>query len=474
MLRDHALLAVLAAVLAVLGAAGALWLSRRPSLAVAIALLSPLVSAALKGNSEEAEMADTGIGAYIRVSLLLLAGLAGLVAFLRARSGEAARGRLPGQFLLLGAFLLLALASAAWSVDPAYTLVKAGSFLALACLLAGVVAWSREPGGIERVLNAAFGFSALWALANLAAMALWPARTWWWNAPDRFQGLSDHPNSMGGFCMMAYPLFLWKLMTSRGAVRLVAAAAIPACGLMQLLSGSRSSMIGAGVGILVFLLAARRPRTALAFAGAVALAAAAVLAHPPESLRREVSDDAAVNLTGRPDIWNASWRLFLERPLAGYGFETQNKLLGDSEFQRIAGVNWTVLPSQSTHNGYLSVVLGGGAVAFLLWLALLLLPYVRLLDLPPGPPRAVVLSIMTMSLATNMVESLITGGGSLQAVIFWLAWALAARLPEAPAGREALPAVDSDTARSGQGPAGTAWTAGTRLAKRGKEGPPWR
>jgi len=198
----------------------------------------------------------------------------------------------------------------------------------------------------------------------------------------------------------------------------------------MVMSGSLTSMVGAAVGILVFLLAVGKRGWALAFAAAAVLGMAALAAKPPESLRRQFGDESAIGLTGRPDIWNASWRLFERRPLAGYGFETQNKLLQDPEYQKVAGVSWTVIANQSTHNGYLSVLLGGGMLAFLVWLATLLLPYFRTWGLAAGPPRAVVLAIMSTSLLTNTVESLITGGSSMPAPFFWIAWALGARLYE--------------------------------------------
>jgi O-antigen ligase len=447
MLADRTVLVLLAANLAVLGIVGAVWLSGRPVAAVCVALVSPCVSALLKGNSPEAELAEGGPGGYLRVGLLLLAGGAGLAAFARERlSGPGAR--LPWQFLLLGAFLLAALASTAWSVDPAYTLIKAGSFVALACFLAGLLVWSRQPGGLDRVLNAVFVFSAVWVLANFASLFLWPARAWWWNAPGRFQGLTEHPNSLGGFCMMAYPILLWQLLRQRGLARLGIGGLVVICAGMQFMSGSRSSLVGAALGILIFLIAVGKRRWALAFTVTAGLGVAVLAVNPPESFQRQFGDDSALGLTGRPEIWSASWRLFERRPLAGYGFETQNKLFQDSEYQKTSGVQWTVLANQSTHNGYLSILLGDGLPAFLVWLAALLLPYARAWGLAAGPPRGVVLALMTMGLLTNMVESLIAGGSSLPAVMLWIAWALGARILDPDgAGRPVVVAAEAGPER---------------------------
>ncbi|HOX05454.1 MAG TPA: O-antigen ligase family protein [Planctomycetota bacterium] len=440
---DRAVLALLAANLAVLGAAGAIWLSSRPAATVFIALLSPCCSSVLKGNTPEADLVEGGLGGYLRVGLLCVAGMAGLAAWARSRTVRR-DSRLPWQFLLLGAFLVAALASATWSVDPFYTLIKAGSFVMLAFFLLGVLAWSRQPGGLPRILNAVFIFFSVWALANLATVFLWPARAWWWNAPDRFQGLTDHPNSLGGCCMVAYTIFLWQFLRQHGLARLAVGGLLAVAVAMLVMSGSRTSIVGAAAGVLVFLLAVGKRRWALAFTVAALLGLAVLAARPPDSFQRQFGDESAVGLTGRPDIWNASWRLFALRPMTGYGFETQNKLLQDPEYQKVAGVSWTVIANQSTHNGYLSVLLGAGLPAFLVWLAILLLPYVRVWGLAAGPSRAVVLAMMTMSLLTNFVESLITGGSSMPAPVFWIAWALGARLCELAAAHRPEPAAEPE------------------------------
>jgi len=430
-------LLLLAANMVVLGGAGALLLSRRPAVVMFVVLLAPCVPAAMTANSIEGETEPGRLGGYVRVSLIMLGGGAGLVAWLK--NGERRRGPLLGQYILLAVFLAWAMASTLHSAAPFYTFVRTATFVGLGCFMLGLHVWGADERGLERLLDAVFAFVAVWIVANAATALLWPAKAWWWNAPARLQGLKNHPNAMGSFCAMSYPVVLWRLSRSRGPVRAGIAALAAAAAVMQLLSGSRTSLLCAGVGVGMFLLAAGRPRAFAGFAAAGAIAGIILLASPPASLRRRVTDDTAVNLTGRPEIWRAGWYLVEERPIEGFGYDAETRVLQDPAYQRTARVRFSVTARQSMHNGYLSVLAGTGVVGLALWLAVLALPYVKAWRVEPGERKALAIGIMSMGLIANLVESQITPASNLTAAMFWIAWALAGRLAAGVGSRPAPP-----------------------------------
>jgi O-antigen ligase len=159
-----------------------------------------------------------------------------------------------------------------------------------------------------------------------------------------------------------------------------------------------------------------------------AAAAVILLASPPASLKRRITDETAINLTGRPAIWRAGWYLVEERPLEGFGYDAETKVLQDPAYQRTARVRFSVAARQSMHNGYLSILAGTGVIGLAMWLALLALPFTIVWRIEAGGRKALAIGIMSMGLLTNLVESQITPASSLTAAVFWIAWAVAGRL----------------------------------------------
>ncbi len=420
-------LLLLAANALVLGAAGALVLSRRPGVVVLLMLLAPCIPSAMTPNALEGETEPGRLGGYVRVSLLMLAGGAGLVAWLRQRR-RGRRESMPAQYVVFALFLAWALASTFRSAAPFYTFARAATFGGVGCFMLGLHAWGADEGGLDWILDVLFAFVVLWVAANLMTTALWPGKAWWWNAPERLQGLKNHPNALGSFCAMSYPVILWKYWRSQGPARGALVALAAGVGAMQVMSGSRTSLLCAGLGVGACLLAAGRPRAFACFVGAGAVAGLLLLASPPASLQRRVTDDTAVNLTGRPAIWRAGWYLVEERPLEGFGYDAETKVLQDPAYQRTARVRFSVTARQSMHNGYLSVLAGTGVIGLALWLALLAVPYARAWRVEAGGRRALAIGIMSIGLVANLVESQITPAASTTAAMFWIAWAVGGRL----------------------------------------------
>jgi len=131
-------------------------------------------------------------------------------------------------------------------------------------------------------------------------------------------------------------------------------------------------------------------------------------------------------LTGRPKIWTASITLAKERPILGYGYSVGGKIFQDRRFHDARLETWSGNPRASLHNGYLSVFIGLGSIGLSLFCISLFFPLWNCFQAPVSPHRAFVLSIISMALLVNWFETAIVGGRSIDSVMMWIAWVVAA------------------------------------------------
>ena len=411
---------------------------KKYEVAVLLLALAPIASTLFVPNEMVAgDEAEAGIGSFIRITLFALAGFAGMVTFLLPRLRERNWIPIPIAYWLLGIFILLAMTSITYSIDWQVSLTRSLPFAALFAFLLGLYFWLKDADRLERLLSLLFYVIVLLVFVNLLSTVLLPSRAWSSIMNSRFQGLWDQPNTMGGFCMIAYPFCLWKYERSSGRHRWLVAGTLAALILMHILTGSRSSMLAAALATSVWLVFAKGMLKGALFMLIVVLVAVVLVQVKPERLEREGVDGFS-GLTGRPDLWDAAYTLFTERPLLGYGYDVEGAVFTDPRFYDRRLALWSGSPRVSMHNGYISVAIGLGIVGLALWSAVLFVPLVRGLRLPAGDYKALVLSIMAACLVVNFSESLITGGRSFGAIVYWISWVIAERLPLEGADKQML------------------------------------
>ncbi|HEY1252432.1 MAG TPA: O-antigen ligase family protein [Thermoanaerobaculia bacterium] len=194
------------------------------------------------------------------------------------------------------------------------------------------------PAVRDRVLGAALSgvaVSAALALGQRAGVA--PAETnGFWKLTGRLSGGAVDPNALGMLCGMAAVVALGRLFSAipaiaverrGGAVRWAVTAALCAAGLA--LSGSRSGLLVAGLGVAFLLFSAGRFRRRLAVlaAGAALLAVVAVAARrgAPGTTGTRLSElldpslPAEYKTSARPLLWDSAVRLFRRHPIEGAG-----------------------------------------------------------------------------------------------------------------------------------------------------------
>jgi len=345
-----------------------------------------------------------------RVSLVGLCGLA--VAWALTYAGPrllASRLRAPA-YAATVAFAALAAASTLWSVDPRLTLERTFSFvLVLATGAALALGAGRDPGTIERLVGAVLAGAVAVALAGLAVLVVVPhdaLQTATQTIPTRYRGIGQNPNTDAMLFAAALPLATWVVVAERGRARLAGTLALLLLAGSIVASGSRGALITGALGTLALLLAiagGTRARVLVTVGLVAAVAAAIGLAEIPQPnanatgasptacrtcrlnpndadhwIRLEDDLDRPASAggpaqrrtflasTGRGQAWEGAFDQAQARPVAGYGFGTEDHVFVDRYYSFFGG---------SPENSYIGMFLqlGVAGVVLLIGLAATLL-----------------------------------------------------------------------------------------------------
>ena len=358
-------------------------------------------------------------------------------------------------FLVVGVFVVLALASSLWSVWPHRTETRAGAFLVLVLAAAALAdATVGRPKAIRAILAALFVGAVLVALLGLFMLwvshdqAVQPASTQY---PARFRGLGQNPNTVALLLALALPLGLWLWTTAGGRVeRAAIGAAVVLLDGSIVASGSRGALIAALAGALVWVLttaASWRRRLVLTAAVAAVFVVNVVITQIPNALpppkpgagaqttrvirnaelTNPLSDELGGGSTpihrtlfgtsGRAQAWDAALHQAAERPTAGFGFATESEAFVD----RYYGFDSSV-----PENSYIGVLLQLGIAGLVVFLALVLALVVsafRGLQAPPGPARDAIracASVLAAAAVLGLTQSYLTTVGNLASPLVWI------------------------------------------------------
>ena len=412
----------------------------------------------------------THVGRDVRWVMLFLLLACVLVLFLMRVAWSRARPFVPAAWLVL-----LAAFSASWSVAPEATLERAVS-LAILFVTAFLLATSAASLGlIERVLVAVLAGAVIVALLGLLLLAfdrhaaLQPASI---GVPTRFRGLGQDSSTAALLFAIVLPIAAWGVARGGRARRRFAAA-----GAFLLLDGaivgavSRGALAGGFVGVLLVALTAPRSWPARGAYAAVALALAGLslglttipsshatpsqparaTAHPaaPAKPARGFLDAnalfpldedigsalpgpaggpralGATGRSGRLAAWDGALGQIADRPIAGYGFGTEDRVFID----RYRGFSGSFV-----HNYYLGLLLQLGAIGLASFVTLVLVwfmrggrAYFRLAERDRIALGACA-GMVAAGLATAVVQSYLTSVGNMATVSFWIGAFLLAAL----------------------------------------------
>jgi O-antigen ligase len=362
------------------------------------------------------------------------------------------------------AFAVLALASTAWSPYPRVTFDRAVSFWVLLVGAVGLaVAVAGRSERARSVLGAVYTACIVVAVAGLVVLAVRPERAVQeatTEAAARYQGFGGNPNTSSMLLALGMPLAALYLFSAR--TRLERGAALGALLLFAgsiAASASRGALLAGFVALLLFALAALRTRRARVTAVAAVTAAFGVCvvvaelpqpestseaaapagtASPPA--RRYVDAEQAWRLeddighappgvgvltpprtlfssSGRAQAWGGAAEQAADRPVAGYGFGTENQVYVD---------RFAASGSQSPENSYLGVLLQLGVLglaAFLGFCFLVLREGSRVVRRTTGSERSVAaasLAVFVAGLVLGLAQSYIYSVGNVATVSVWL------------------------------------------------------
>lgn len=284
--------------------------------------------------------------------------------------------------VLIAAFLFYVSLSALWSVQQADTYIKALLILSAMLTCLGISSLMR----LNETLRILFAAAATFVVASVIVAVLVPSigvETGWEHA-GKWKGLSAQKNGLGGLSALALVAGLALPLKPRatparqtlalaGRVMVVAMAA-----LAVFMAGSRGAQLTSLLGI-TSLLVAYAPR----LLQRLALVALLLFSVPLVNLGVStfVLDADKIGIVGltidtnsRTTIWEYGLEQMAGRELLGYGvsgFWTQERMIA---FQDIHG--WVL---DNFHNGYITILIEGGLVGFLLFTLGLALCYVLLL-----------------------------------------------------------------------------------------------
>jgi O-antigen ligase len=409
-----------------------------------------------------------------RLSLVALCALAVAWAVRIARWSGLRDGVRTPAHAAVAAFAAVAAASTLWSTDPRLTLERTFSFgfalLAAAALGLGA---SRRPDAVERLLLAVLAGAVAVGLAGLAVLvvahgdALQAATA---TIPSRYRGIGQNPNTDVMLFAVATPLATWLAVLGRGRRRLLGVLALLLLVGSIVGSGSRGALFTAALGALVLLVGlarGARPRLLAAAGVAVATAVAIGLAQIPQPnsaatgasptacvrcklnphdadrwIRLEDELDAPAGpgrrgqrrtflaSTGRGQAWEGAIDQGEQRPVAGYGFGTEDHVFVDRYYSFFGG---------SPENSYVGMFLQLGLVGLVLLLALAAalvrgsVTALRRLDRREGRIAAACIAVLVTGLALGFVQSSLYSVGNTATVAMWTCAFLGLALAPRPA-----------------------------------------
>jgi len=283
--------------------------------------------------AQDIDQSPLDIWAIYRVGLMLIVGLI-LCARLLSDRTKWLSVLFSGTLGILVLYPLLSMVSTLWSVRPSWTFYKSVEYLVDLAAIAAVIATVRSLQEYRKLVN------WTWTLLGLLVATAWLGAIF--DPADallggqtlgpltvRLEGVmpSVDANSIGEICAILALVALNRMLNgpkvkqNRGWY-----AALFAVSLVTLfVSQTRAAMLAFVIGLALLLILLRRAWLVLAFGAVSGFAVLIALSFTnfgrtfSNFLLRGQSVQSVQGLSGRMDVWQASFDAFLQRPWTGYG-----------------------------------------------------------------------------------------------------------------------------------------------------------
>jgi O-antigen ligase len=361
---------------------------------------------------------------------------------LAIRSGILKRGCFWGFLIFFG----LGALSVIYSIDPTISMGRLVPEVLIFVALATASASVRTDGDIRNFfLRFLFACAALLAL-NLFVLFAYPGKTYIEGSASfagsggppigvypwvldisgivRFTGLWDNPNFVGSLMMAVVGVAAVLFRTTRRWSRFALVCCVLVSLVLAALADSRSSIAVLAVGAACYSIWKHGFRGVMVCVVAVLIAA--IVYGSLSSGDRVVFNRGLDTATGRTVAWHYEIRKVEESPLIGYGYQVEGAIFQGRTFPSWQEI-WARGPNTSLHEGYLSVAVGMGIPALLLWLYLILKPWISVLSSADDPwnLKPIFFLIVIPMLLRGFDETGVAYARSIGGVLFYFCWMLA-------------------------------------------------
>ncbi|MEP3046323.1 MAG: O-antigen ligase family protein [Roseibium sp.] len=320
-----------------------------------------------------------------------------------------------------GLFFAWSTISLFWAIEPSIAFSRLTLQMLVAICLYLAFCGTDRP---KQILNCVFFVVIMSVFINLLAVLTQEPTALGHN------GIFQHKNKLGVFSVLAMLLVLLKLGDGRRYLP-IALISLPACIYMLILSQSKTSFglvfvaLLAGAVVALFAKGLRIPASFTFILGGIAvfLLSAVIFAVLGFSFTQQletVTGDAT--FTGRTALWSFAWDYVEAQPWIGYGFRSFWQI-GENTPSLSLGFGFIATAAHG-HNGYIDILLGGGIIAVLLVIPILIIS----LNLCGNIAKKslyegfVLASFVIFVLLHNMFETTLLFGVNVVFVLFQIVW----------------------------------------------------
>lgn len=313
-------------------------------------------------------------------------------------------------------FVVFAFFSSLYSLYPSLTIERATTALALYISVFWIIWKYVYEQGAEKAVSLILNVTLLIFIISYLMIFISPRMVF---LSGRFQGILQNPNSIGITCAIFLPLSLWQFLETKKKTPLFLFFLM----LVALfISASRNSINAAVIAMGYFIYMRSKKYRPLIFFTSMSLIA--ILAWAIQTLAKQFfyayyRTETIPTLGGRVEIWPLAWNLIMDKPIFGYGFGVE---------ERILSLKYAILSQKGfsgyLHSSYLGIILQLGIIGFILFfIPLFILLFKELFSRPdsrmPSLRHALRTSFMA-GLLCCLFESWVYSVGNAQAFPFWI------------------------------------------------------
>jgi len=312
-------------------------------------------------------------------------------------------------------FIIYAFLSIFYSPFPQLTLERATTILLLYISVFWIIWKYAYSQGPEKIVYLILQVAMIIFIAGYLMIFIGPYRAFF---HGRFEGIFQNPNSIGIICALLIPLSLWKFLETKKKSALILFFLMLAS---LLLSASRGSINATVIGLGYFIYIRSKKYRPLVFSFTMSFVL--ILIWIVETLAKQyfigyIRAETLPTGAGRFEVWPIALNLIIDKPILGYGFGIEEKIL------QIKHIVPHLHPGGYFHNSYLGMMLQLGIPGFIIFYTPLLILIFKEVFLRQNKQisslRYALQASVIAGLSCAFFESWVYSVGNSQAFPFWV------------------------------------------------------